>query len=350
MRSPAGPAFAPTRSPISGSSTTSTPIRSRPSTLAVDTAHADLLAALQQTLTTTRSEKVHERNIPWPYVQRPERKTPKMKTPPRPVLRLRKVLQKAGMHPDDDVTGVDLSGVAGRRALVAATNHGTLKPGKATGVFGSELTVPYYAFLDAGMEVERGVPRGATSRSTRHRSAPIRTTEDDRYLDDPVLQDLCENSLAIGDLDMSTYDIVFFAGGWGAAWDLGRSEVVGEQASAAIANDSHRWRVPRTARTPSGHEPRRHLVRRRTSPHRVTDRQVKQLGISHTPQHPERELRNAGALYESTRHKRRDAFANHVVVDGDLITGQNQNAGPMVAREMMQRVIAKLDDKVGAEG
>ena len=82
----------------------------------------------------------------------------------------------------------------------------------------------------------------------------------------------------------------------------------------------------------------------------VTDRQVKQLGINHTPQHPERELRNAGALYESTRHKRRDAFANHVVVDGDLITGQNQNAGPMVAREMMQRVIAKLDDKVGAEG
>ena len=82
----------------------------------------------------------------------------------------------------------------------------------------------------------------------------------------------------------------------------------------------------------------------------VTDRQVKQLGISHTPQHPETELRNAGVLFESTRHKRRDALANHVVVDGDLITGQNQNAGPMVAREMMQRVIAKLEAEVGAEG
>ena len=29
------------------------------------------------------------------------------------------------------------------------------------------------------------------------------------------------------------------------------------------------------------------------------------------------------------------------MVDGDLVTGQNQNAGPMVARLMMQRVLAK---------
>ncbi|MEM8708275.1 MAG: hypothetical protein AAGE98_17560, partial [Actinomycetota bacterium] len=58
-------------------------------------------------------------------------------------------------------------------------------------------------------------------------------------------------------------------------------------------------------------------------------------------QHPETELRAAGAVFESTQHKRRDALANHVVVDGDLITGQNQNAGPMVAREMMQRVVDK---------
>ena len=149
---------------------------------------------------------------------------------------------------------------------------------------------------------------------------------------------------------MSTYDIVFFAGGWGAAWDLGRSEAVAAQASAAIANEAvvggvcHGPLGLLQATNPDGTS---FVEGRRLTA--VTDRQVKQLGISHTPQHPERELRNAGALYGSTRHKRRDAFANHVVADGDLITGQNQNAGPMVAREMMQRVIAKLDGKVGAE-
>ena len=81
----------------------------------------------------------------------------------------------------------------------------------------------------------------------------------------------------------------------------------------------------------------------------VTDKQVRELGITHTPQHPETELRKAGAEFESMVGKRRDALANHVVVDGDLITGQNQNAGPMVAREMMQRLIAKLADSVADE-
>ena len=60
-----------------------------------------------------------------------------------------------------------------------------------------------------------------------------------------------------------------------------------------------------------------------------------QLQVGSTPHHPERELRGAGAVFESeTRF--RDPFANHWVVDGNLVTGQNQNAGPMVAREMMR--------------
>jgi putative intracellular protease/amidase len=69
----------------------------------------------------------------------------------------------------------------------------------------------------------------------------------------------------------------------------------------------------------------------------VTDKQVRELGISATPFHPETELRRRGAVFESeTRF--RDPFANHWVVDGSLVTGQNQNAGPMVADEMMRIV------------
>jgi putative intracellular protease/amidase len=90
------------------------------------------------------------------------------------------------------------------------------------------------------------------------------------------------------------------------------------------------------ARTPQGE-----LVvkgRRLTA---VTDKQLHEVGIEHTPLHPETALRQAGARYESEHHPARDFFANHFVEDGDLITGQNQNAGPMVARLMMQRVLAK---------
>ena len=71
----------------------------------------------------------------------------------------------------------------------------------------------------------------------------------------------------------------------------------------------------------------------------VTDKQVRELGITSTPQHPETELRRLGARFESVTG-RRDVLANHVVEDGDLITGQNQNAAPMVARLMVQRILA----------
>ena len=72
----------------------------------------------------------------------------------------------------------------------------------------------------------------------------------------------------------------------------------------------------------------------------VTDKQVRELGITSTPHHPETELRKLGAEFES-QTRRRDPLANHWVVDGNLVTGQNQNAGPMVAREMM-RLVAEM--------
>ncbi|MEZ5340953.1 MAG: hypothetical protein R2706_05760 [Acidimicrobiales bacterium] len=72
----------------------------------------------------------------------------------------------------------------------------------------------------------------------------------------------------------------------------------------------------------------------------VTDKQVRELGIESTPHHPETELRRMGARFESST-RFRDALANHWVVDGNLVTGQNQNAGPMVAREMMRLVASE---------
>jgi len=57
--------------------------------------------------------------------------------------------------------------------------------------------------------------------------------------------------------------------------------------------------------------------------------------VTATPHHPETELRAKGAVFES-QTRRRDPLANHWVVDGNLVTGQNQNAAPMVARELMQ--------------
>ncbi len=287
-----------------------------------------------------RSAMVPARNAPWPYESRPESTRPKVVSPPPPVRALRRLVQRFGLHPDDpEASALDLSG---RRALVVATNHSTLDGGKATGVFGSELTAPYYVFLDAGMEVDIASPLGGNIPFDPLSFKPvIRSSHDDRFLGDQEANDKITNSLAIGDVDVTGYDIVFFAGGWGAAFDLGTSDDVADQVTEAAANGvvlggvCHGPLGLLKARSADGEL----LVRgRRVTA--VTDKQVRELGISSTPQHPETELRRAGAVFESAT-RRRDIFANHVVSDGDLVTGQNQNAGPMVARMMMERVLDK---------
>jgi len=253
----------------------------------------------------------------------------------------REALRLLGVHPDDTETArLDMSGT---KALCIATNHGVLDVGVATGVYASELTVPYYCFLDSGMHVDVASPRGGTipvdPLSMRE---ALRTPSDDRLLDDDDLRGKLMRSVAIGDVDFGSYDIVYFAGGWGAAFDLGQSDELGAQVSKAYASGRvlggicHGPLGLLRARRPDGE-----LVVRGRRLTAVTDRQVHQLGVGITPLHPESALRAAGALFEGRTHPVRDFFANYYVADGDLITGQNQNAGPMVARLMMERVLVK---------
>ena len=168
----------------------------------------------------------------------------------------------------------------------------------------------------------------------------IRTPEDKRYLNDSVAQTKARNSLAIADVDISQYDIVFISGGWGAAYDLAQTPAMAEKVSeafygeraAVIGGVCHGVLGLVNARDKEGNT----LIsgRRMTG---VSDKQIKELGIEMTPLHPETELRRAGALYES-QTAFRDLFATHVVVDDEqrFVTGQNQNSGLETAHRMMQ--------------
>ena len=250
-------------------------------------------------------------------------------------LGLPALLRALGLHPAYSGPRYRLPG---KRALVVTTSHAVLgDTGKATGVFGSEMTAPYYEFLDAGMQVDiasiQGGPIPIEPDSFRWFLA---ADSDKRYLNDPEAQRKVAASLPIADVDFRQYDIIFLAGGWGAAYDLGTSEVLGEKLSQAWAAHKVMGGVCHgplgllRARDEAGQPLAQ--GRRLTA---VTDRQVQQLGITHTPQHPERDLRAAGARYEA-RKAFRDIFATHVVADGRLVTGQNQNSGPQTAQEMIR--------------
>ena len=305
-----------------------------------DDSARDVFDHLRIRLKEERLRAVPERNNPWPYAS-PKRTGGPLKKRPRPPARmLRKLVQKIGMHPED-LDALEFR-LIGKRAIVIATNTAVMDIGKPTGVFASEMTVPYYAFLDAGMEVDVASPLGGVIPVDPQSLKPvIRSGDDDRFLADDHFRHQVTNSLAIGQVDMAEYDVVFLSGGWGAAFDFGFSDDLAVKITEAnaqrktIGGVCHGPLGLLNAKDATG-EP---LVKgRRVSA--VTDKQVRELGIQSTPHHPERELRRAGAVFQSST-RFRDPFANHWVVDGNLVTGQNQNAGPMVAREMMQLLAAQ---------
>ncbi|MDB2691587.1 type 1 glutamine amidotransferase domain-containing protein [Luminiphilus sp.] len=266
------------------------------------------------------------------------------------VLALPTIVHKAGLHPEYNGEAVQLP--AGKRALVIATNQAVLSApgettGDATGVMASEMTHPYYRFLDAGMQVDlASIKGGKIPVDPQTINRLLKTPEDDRFLADPAFLAKVENSMRIDDVDFTQYDIIFMAGGFGAAYDLGYSPVLAEKISEAyyasnepvIGGVCHGVLGLINAKDRDG----KSLIagRRMTG---VTDKQIKELGIIEiTPQHPETELRKAGVIFESNT-RIMDFLATLVVVDDEerFVTGQNQNSGRETAHRMLELVASK---------
>jgi len=265
------------------------------------------------------------------------------------VLLSPKILNWMGLHPKFE--GSQQYNLKGKRALVVATSHGILnKPGettgKPTGVFGSEMTVPYYEFLDANMEVDlASIKGGEIPIDPQSFYYMIKDDADKRYLKDETFQQKVKTSLAIANVDFTKYDVVFFAGGWGAAYDMGQSEILAKKVSEAYYSQTpifgsvcHGALAFIQARDTTGTL----LIKGRTMTG-VTHGQLDQLGIKFTPLHPEEELKKAGAIYKANHHSLSDMLATITVVDDEerFVTGQNQNSGHETAQKIMEIISKK---------
>ncbi|MBU0937217.1 MAG: type 1 glutamine amidotransferase domain-containing protein [Spirochaetes bacterium] len=244
------------------------------------------------------------------------------------------VFHRLGIHPEYDGPTYK---VEGGKALIITTSHSVLAPpgeteGKPTGVFGSEMTHPYYVFLEAGMDVDlASIQGGEIPIDPTSFNFAVISDEDKRFKKDAIFQAKAKNSMKIDDVDFAQYDVVFLAGGWGAAYDLAQSEVLARKISEAYYSENqtligsvcHGALGLVNARDKDG----KLLIEGRTMTG-VTNSQLEALNIEFTPKHPEPELKKAGAIFESGTAFR-DFFATHVSIDSErrFVTGQNQNSG-----------------------
>ena len=192
----------------------------------------------------------------------------------------------------------------------------------------SEVTHPYWHLTERGVKVDFASPSGGKVVFDRY-SDPYfeKSTEPDDlvskgFLSDKALAAKLETTLKLKDVDLSAYDAIHVAGGRGATFDLfpnddvakaleyfwARGKVVGAICHGAIA---------------LGNIPDRIRGRRVTGFTLEGDRQLQALFGSGflIPHFPQTVLEQTGALYTSLAPD-----APCVVVDGKLVTGQNQQS------------------------
>ena len=257
------------------------------------------------------------------------------------------LLKSLGLHPDYNSKTFELNG---RKALIITSSHNVLNlpgevRGKPTGVASSEITVPYYEFMNSGMNVDlASIKGGEIPIDPETLIYLIRTQSDKKFQNDIEAMKKLKNSMLIDNVDFTKYDLIYIAGGWGAAYDLGYSEILGSKISDAYYANKI---IGAVCHGPLGlihaKDKNGNLLISGRKMTGVTDKQVRELGIEMTPQHPETELREAGVIFES-KSKFNDLFANHVAVDDErrFVTGQNQNAGHETAQMMMSILVGEI--------
>jgi putative intracellular protease/amidase len=207
----------------------------------------------------------------------------------------------------------------------------------------SEVTHPYWHLTERGVEVDFASPKGGKVVFDPY-SDPYfeKSTEPDDlvskgFLSDKELARKLETTLKLKDVDLSDYDAIHVAGGRGATFDLYPNEDVARALEYFWAQDKVVGAICHGA-IALGNIPDRIRGRRVTGFTLEGDKQLqKQFGSGFLiPHYPQTVLEETGAIYTGT-----EPYAPKVVIDGRLITGQNQQSASEYALAMLHRMTGK---------
>lgn len=225
------------------------------------------------------------------------------------------------------------------RVVFVLSSAETLPPDRPIGCWLEELLAPYYHLLDHGARITIATPRGGP--------APIDPVSIDalsghplmaRYLGDDELNGRLLDTLRLEQVSPSDCDAVIYPGGYSPMLDL-RNDPTSIDLIGAMLQDGklvgticHGAAVLLDVRASNG-EP---LVFNRTLTS-FTDSEEDAVGARDAvPYLVETELRAQGAVYSSAKD-----WQPWVVVDGNLVTGQNPASALGVAEEIMRLYGAK---------
>ncbi|MEM6638723.1 MAG: type 1 glutamine amidotransferase domain-containing protein [Pseudomonadota bacterium] len=221
------------------------------------------------------------------------------------------------------------------KVAIIATSHASMgDTGEATGVWLEELTTPYYAFVDAGVQVTVFSIKGGEIPIDPRSLQPAGKNEAsvERFLKDKHAAELFANTKAVTSIDLSDYDAVFLPGGHGTMWDYPDSDTLAKLVAGALEDNKV---VGAVCHGPAG------LVNATFSDGTsvvagkqvagFTNSEEDAVGLTEAvPFLLETRLRELGANYQSGAD-----FQPFAVRDGNLVTGQNPASAGLTVKHML---------------
>lgn len=224
------------------------------------------------------------------------------------------------------------------KIIMIVTSQATMGENpRPTGVWFEELSTPYYAFVDAGAQVEiASITGGRIPIDPHSLEAEGKNPESvERFLKDAAAMQKIADALQIDSLSPLDYSAIFLPGGHGTMWDLPASTALADLLSQAWSAGKV---VSAVCHGPAGLINVKDvnglplLAGRRVSAFSNSEEEAAGLTDA-VPFLLESRIRELGARYE-----RGTDFAPFSVRDGNLVTGQNPASSEDVARLVLEAV------------
>ena len=228
-----------------------------------------------------------------------------------------------------------------KKVLIVVTNADKLADGTQTGVWLEEFAVPFLIFRDTGYEITVASIKGGKApidEGSLSCSNPMEWDEAARLsLSKPIEWDyfykFLENTKKLEEVDYKNFDAIFFPGGHGPMFDIAENELVAEvtghfyntgKATSAVCHGpagllgekrTDGEPIVKNKRVTSFTNEEENIVKRTELVPFLLQSRLEQLGAEFTQLKP---------------------WAEHVIVDDNLITGQNPASAIAVAEKVIE--------------